>query len=216
MAVEFTLILIIIGFFIVKNDGSRISRMKGKQRTFNDIFYVDSIYISINATKSSHSCSTYSDIPLVDPITASIKTLAEDLSACHYSSSDLVRWYLNRINDVNRQGSYPLHAVIETNPDALDIADALDRERQINGSRSYLHGIPILVKDNIATDDKMETTAGSFALVGSRVPRDAFIVQKLRQAGAIIFGKTSLSEWSNIKSENVTRNGWSARGGLSR
>ena len=142
--------------------------------------------------------------------------MAEDLSACRYSSSDLVRWYLNRIDAVNQQGSHPLHAVIETNPDALDIADALDEERRINGSRSYLHGIPILIKDSIATDDKMETTAGSLALVGSRVPRDAFIVQKLRQAGAIILGKASLSEWSNIRSENGTRGGWSARGGASR
>jgi amidase len=179
-------------------------------------FNVDSLYISINSSKSSGSCSTYSEIPLVDPITASIKTLAEDLAACRYSSSDLIRWYLSRIDAVNRQGSHPLHAVIETNPDALDIADALDQERRINGSRSYLHGIPILVKDNIATDDKMETTAGSLALVGSRVPRDAFTIQKLRQAGAIILGKSSLTEWANIKSENGTRGGWSARGGLSR
>jgi amidase len=153
---------------------------------------------------------------LVDPIRASIKTIAEDLSACRYSSSDLVRWYLTRIDDVNRQGSHPLHAVIETNPDALEIANALDQERQINGSRSLLHGIPILIKDNIATDDKMETTAGSLALVGSCVPRDAFIVQQLRKSGAIIFGKTSLTEWSNIKTDNMTRGGWSARGGLSR
>ena len=199
MSVDLTLILTIIGLLILKSDGSLIS-----------------IHISINSSKFSHSCSTYSDIPLVDPITASIRTLAEDLSACRYSSSDLVRWYLNRINAVNRQGSYPLHAVIETNPDALDIADKLDQERQINGSRSFLHGIPILLKDNIATDDKMETTAGSLALVGPCVPRDAFIIQKLRQAGAIIFGKTSLSEWSNVKSENGTREGWFARGGKSR
>ncbi len=98
----------------------------------------------------------------------------------------------------------------------MNIANALDQERRINGSRSFLHGIPILIKDNIATDDKMETTAGSLALIGSRVPRDAFIVQKLRQAGAIIFGKTSLSEWDNIKSEHASRGGWSARGGMSR
>ena len=163
-----------------------------------------------------NSCTTHSDIPLVDPVTASIKNLAEDLSACRYSSVDLVRWYLTRIHDVNQQGSYPLYAVIETNPDALNIAEKLDEERRINGSRSLLHGIPILIKDNIATDDQMQTTAGSLALVGSRVPRDAFIVQRLRQAGAIILGKTSLSEWSNIKSENATRDGWSARGGTSR
>ena len=98
----------------------------------------------------------------------------------------------------------------------MDIADALDQERQRDGPRSILHGIPILVKDNIATDDKMETTSGSLALVGSRVPRDAFVVHQLRQAGAIILGKTSLTEWSNVKSENGTRGGWSPRGGPSR
>ena len=174
------------------------------------------LQLSTNSNKFPNSCSTYSQIPLIDPITADIKTLADDLSACRYSSSDLVRWYLTRIEAVNRQGSHPLHAVIETNPDAIAIADQLDEERQINGSRSVLHGIPILIKDNIATIDRMETTAGSLALVGSRVPRDAFIVQKLRQAGAIILGKSSLSEWSYFLSENTKRNGWSTRGGPSR
>ncbi|CAF1026190.1 unnamed protein product [Adineta steineri] len=184
-------------------------------RTTNSYTILNSISISINSSQIfQSSCSTYSPIPLIDPITVDIKTLAEDLSACRYSSSDLVRWYLTRIDAVNRQGSHPLHAVIETNPDALEIANALDQERHINGSRSILHGIPILVKDNIATYDKMETTAGSLALFGSRVPRDAFVVQQLRKAGAIILGKASLSEWSNFKSENVTRAGWSARGGL--
>ncbi|CAF1038925.1 unnamed protein product [Adineta steineri] len=184
-------------------------------KTTNSDAILNSISISINSSRiSQSSCSTYSPIPLIDPITVDIKTLAEDLSTCRYSSSDLVRWYLTRIDAVNQQGSHPLHAVIETNPDALEIANALDQERQINGSRSILHGIPILIKDNIATYDKMETTAGSLALVGSRVPRDAFVVQQLRKAGAIILGKASLSEWSNFKSENATRGGWSARGGL--
>ncbi|CAF4336539.1 unnamed protein product, partial [Adineta steineri] len=183
-------------------------------KTTNSYTILNSISISINSSQIfQSSCSTYSPIPLIDPITVDIETLAEDLSACRYSSSDLVRWYLTRIDAVNRQGSHPLHAVIETNPDALEIANALDQERHINGSRSFLHGIPILIKDNIATYDKMETTAGSLALVGSRVPRDAFVVQQLRKAGAIILGKASLSEWSNFKSENVTRAGWSARGG---
>ena len=213
------LLLNIIGFFLLittKSD-AKLSKMETipVKNIFSQLF-LDSILISINSSRSSQSCMTYSSIPFVDPITASIKTLAEDLAACRYSSSDLVRWYLSRIDDVNRQGSHPLHAVIETNPDALVIANALDQERQINGSRSVLHGIPILIKDNIATDDKMETTAGSLALVSSRVPRDAFVVQQLRKAGAIIFGKASLTEWSNVKSENGTRGGWSPRGGPSR
>ncbi|CAF1112988.1 unnamed protein product [Adineta ricciae] len=176
---------------------------------------LDFLHIRFSSTRVSPSCSTYSDIPLVDPVKADIRTLTDDLSKCRYSSSDLVRWYISRIEEVNEQGPHPLHAVIEINPDALDIADALDIERQINGTtRSSLHGIPILIKDNIATDDKMETTSGSLALVGSRVPRDAFVVERLRKAGAIILGKASLSEWSNFKADNTTRAGWSARGGL--
>jgi amidase len=161
-------------------------------------------------------CSTYSHIPPVDLLTASINSLARDLSACRYSSTDLVRWYLTRIDAVNRRGPHPLYAVIETNPDALTIADALDRERQTTGSRSALHGIPILIKDNVATNDKMQTTAGSLALVGARVVRDAHIVDRLRQAGAIILGKASLSEWSNFRSDNKSREGWSPRGGPTR
>jgi amidase len=215
--IDFILLFIIINLLIIPTDQALLSRNENDEKKQSNIsFMLGSIRISIESLKNFHSCSTDSDIPLVDPITASIRILAEDLSACRYSSVDLVRWYLNRIHDVNQQGSYPLYAVIETNPDALDIAKKLDEERRINGTRSLLHGIPILIKDNIATDDRMETTAGSLALVGSRVPRDAFIVQKLRQVGAIILGKTSLSEWSNIKSENATRDGWSARGGASR
>ena len=141
MSINLTLFGLFL-FLIVKSDGISISKMKTKKEFFIVSFYIDSLKISINSSKSPYSCSTYSEIPLVDPITASIKTLAEDLSACRYSSSDLVRWYLSRIDAVNQQGSHLLHAVIETNPDALDIADALDQERRINGSRSYLHGIP--------------------------------------------------------------------------
>ena len=118
-----------------------------------------------------------------------------------------------RIDAVNRRGSHPLNAIIETNPDALLIADTLDQQRQTTGPRSFLHGIPILVKDNVATNDKMQTTAGSLALVGARVPRDAHVVDRLRQAGAIILGKASLSEWSNFRSTNKSREGWSPRGG---
>lgn len=121
-----------------------------------------------------------------------------------------------RIDAVNRHGPHPLYAVIETNPNALTIADELDRERQMNGSRSILHGIPVLIKDNIATQDKMQTTAGSLALVGARVVRDAHIVSRLREAGAILLGKASLSEWSNFRSTNKSREGWSARGGPTR
>ncbi len=105
-----------------------------------------------------------------------------------------------------------LHAVLETNPETLAIADRLDAERKAGKLRGPLHGIPVLVKDNIATGDRMMTTAGSLALAGSTPPRDAPLVARLRAAGAVILGKTNLSEWANIRS-NQSSSGWSARGG---
>jgi amidase len=108
-----------------------------------------------------------------------------------------------------------LNAVIEVNPDALAIAAALDHERKARGARGPLHGVPILIKDNIATADRMQTTAGSLALVDAKPPRDAFLVTKLREAGAVIVGKANLSEWANIRSTRST-SGWSSRGGLTR
>ncbi|KAH7518449.1 hypothetical protein FEM48_Zijuj09G0172800 [Ziziphus jujuba var. spinosa] len=126
------------------------------------------------------------------------------------TSRQLVEFYLREI-----QRLYPvLKGVIEVNPDALYLADKADQERKAKApvTHSKLHGIPILVKDNIATKDKLNTTAGSYALLGSIVPRDAGVVKKLRQAGAIILGKASLSEWSQFRSDNAP-SGWSARGG---
>jgi amidase len=108
-----------------------------------------------------------------------------------------------------------LRAVIEINPDAPAIARALDRERKSHGPRGPLHGIPVLIKDNIDTHDGMMTTAGSLALLGSIAPRDSFVAQKLRAAGAVILGKTNLSEWANFRGDHST-SGWSARGGLTR
>src|ERR671932_2847025 len=122
--------------------------------------------------------------------------------------------YLKRIEEVDRRGP-ALNSVIETNPEALSIADALDRERRAGRVRGPLHGVPVLIKDNVATADRMETTAGSLALVGARPGRDAFVAQRLREAGAVILGKTNLSEWANFRSTHST-SGWSGRGGLSR
>ncbi len=133
------------------------------------------------------------------------------MSSRALTSRQLTYDYLSRIGSLNPL----LHAVIETNPDAMDIAASLDAERRAGRVRSRLHGIPILVKDNIATADKMETTAGSLALVGSQVPADAVIVQHLRAAGAIILGKANLSEWANFRGY-APFNGWSARGGFTR
>ena len=120
----------------------------------------------------------------------------------------LTEAYLARIGSLDPQ----LQSVLEVNPDALAIADALDAERKAKGPRGPLHGIPVLVKDNLATGDKMMTTAGSLALYGVRTARDAFVVERLRAAGAVILGKTNLSEWANIRSTHSS-SGWSGRGG---
>jgi len=127
------------------------------------------------------------------------------------TSRSIVDKYLTRIAAIDRNGP-ALHSVIELNPDAKGIADQLDAERKAGKVRGPLHGIPVLIKDNIATADKMMTTAGSLALEGSITPQDAFIVQQLRAAGAVILGKTNLSEWANIRSNHST-SGWSGRGG---
>lgn len=122
--------------------------------------------------------------------------------------------YLARIRDIDKRGP-AINSVIELNPDALSIAEALDRERKAKGARGPLHGIPILIKDNIDTADRMMTTAGSLALAGSTPSRDSFVAQKLREAGAVILGKTNLSEWANFRS-NKSTSGWSGRGGQTR
>jgi amidase len=131
-----------------------------------------------------------------------------------HSSRSLTEKYLARIQEIDKAGPM-LNSVIEINPDALPIAEALDRERNAKGARGLLHGIPILIKDNIDTGDRMNTTAGSLALAASRPARDAFIAAQLRNAGAVILGKTNLSEWANIRSSHST-SGWSGRGGLTR
>src|SRR5262249_49659349 len=126
----------------------------------------------------------------------------------------LTEKYLARIQEIDRQGP-ALRSVIEINPDALALATEFDRERKQKRLRGPLHGIPILVKDNIDTDDRMATTAGSLALVGAKPPKDAFVVKRLRDAGAVILGKTNLSEWANIRCSYST-SGWSGRGGLTK
>ena len=122
--------------------------------------------------------------------------------------------YLARIARIDRQGP-TLRSVIETNPDALDIADALDRERAAGRVRSPLHGVPILVKDNIDTADRMTTTAGSLALEGSIPAEDSYVAERLREAGVVLLGKANLSEWANFRSTRSS-SGWSARGGQCR
>lgn len=141
-------------------------------------------------------------------IEASLEDLASGLESGLFTSVDLVHAYIARINEVNST----LRMVTQINTDALSIAAELDAARAAGTSRGPLHGIPILLKDNIATNDNMENTAGSYALLGARVPRDSTVVAKLREAGAVILGKTSLSQWANFRSFNSS-NGWSAIGG---
>jgi amidase len=149
----------------------------------------------------------------LDEIT--IDDLQKAFQSGQYSSRSLSEKYLARVAEIDKAGPR-VNAVIELNPDALQIADALDQERRSKGPRGPLHGIPVLIKDNIDTSDRMNTTAGSLALLGSRgAPNDAFVALQLRKAGAVILGKTNLSEWANIRSSHST-SGWSGRGGLTR
>ncbi|EOA88197.1 hypothetical protein ACJQWK_02038 [Exserohilum turcicum] len=156
-----------------------------------------SVYAQYNTTKTFPS--------LLD---ATADELTAGLAAGAFTSLDLVQAYVGRIIEVNKT----LHMVVEINPDAWTIAKELDEERARGKLRGPLHGLPVLIKNNIATADQMNNTAGSWSLIGAKVPRDATVAAKLRQAGAIILGKTNLSQWANFRSSNSS-NGWSAQGG---
>jgi len=145
---------------------------------------------------------------------ATIAELRAGMESGRFTARSITDLYLARIEEIDKKGP-SLNSVIEVNPEARTIADALDAERKSGKTRGPLHGIPILIKDNIATRDRMQTTAGSLALVGSVPPEDAFLVRRLREAGAVIIGKTNLSEWANFRSSRST-SGWSGRGGQTR
>lgn len=143
-----------------------------------------------------------------------IREMQRNLENGRFNSVMLTELYLKRIAEIDKAGP-GLNAVIELNPDAVNIARNLDKEREDGKIRGPLHGIPVLIKDNIDTADRMQTTAGSLALEGHRAKTDAFIVTKLRDAGAVLLGKTNLSEWANFRSSNSC-SGWSSRGGQTR
>ena len=145
---------------------------------------------------------------------ATIAGLQKKMQSGELTARSLAEKYLARIEALDRRGP-TLRAVLETNPDALAIAEALDQERRAGKLRGPLHGIPVLVKDNIGTADRMTTTAGSLALEGSIAPSDSFLARRLREAGAILLGKTNLSEWANFRSTHSS-SGWSGRGGQCR
>jgi amidase len=165
--------------------------------------------LSITQEKKS-AAHHFSDNFELNEIT--IQELQQKMASAAYTSEQVTGMYLSHIEEINRKGP-AINAVIETNPDALSTAKAMDIERKAGKLRGPLHGIPILIKDNIDSADKMKTSAGSLALADSTPPRDSFLVQKLRQAGAVLLGKTNLSEWANMRSTHST-SGWSGRGGL--
>jgi amidase len=148
----------------------------------------------------------------LDEIT--VPELQDGMKSGKFTARSLVEKYSARIEEIDKRGT-AVNAIIELNSDAPAIADALDQERKAKGPRGPLHGIPVLIKDNIDTADRMMTTAGSLALVGSKPPKDSAVAQRLRAAGAVILGKTNLSEWANIRSSHST-SGWSGRGGLTK
>ena len=143
-----------------------------------------------------------------------VDALQQAMQSGALTSRAITQAYLRRIDAIDRQGP-AINSVIELNPDALDLAARLDRERAAGTVRGPLHGIPVLIKDNIDTADRMKTTAGSLALVEARPLQDAGLVVRLREAGAVVLGKTNLSEWANFRSNDST-SGWSGRGGLTR
>jgi amidase len=149
--------------------------------------------------------------PAFDLDELTVGELQTGMASGKYTANSLVKKYLDRIDEIDKHGP-GINAVIELNPDALSIASDLDKERKAKGARGPLHGIPVLIKDNIDTHDRMTTTAGSLALGGSSPLQDSSVAKKLREAGAVILGKTNLSEWANLRSSHSS-SGWSGRGG---
>lgn len=170
-----------------------------------------------NVIGSWDSSVTPAHEAVIKPFELEEVTIAElqaGMKSGKWTARSIAQKYLSRIEEIDKRGP-SVNAIIELNPDALAAADALDKERKAKGVRGLLHGIPVLIKDNIDTADRMMTTAGSLALLGSIPLKDSFVVQRLRAAGAVILGKTNLSEWANIRSSRST-SGWSARGGQTR
>jgi Asp-tRNAAsn/Glu-tRNAGln amidotransferase A subunit and related amidases len=164
-----------------------------------------------SCVQSSQTVVKSDDFSIFDLSELTITQLQEKMAAGVLTSEEITKKYLDRIKQIDKSGPQ-LKSVIEINPEAEEIARKMDEERKSGKVRSAMHGIPVLVKDNIDTGDKMQTTAGSLALVGSPAADDAFIVGKLREAGAVLLGKNNLSEWANFRS-NRSSSGWSGRGG---
>ncbi|MCH8980067.1 MAG: twin-arginine translocation signal domain-containing protein, partial [Armatimonadetes bacterium] len=164
--------------------------------------------VAREATKKDQDSGVAKPFDLDETTVAELQDAMKDGSE---TSASITLKYLGRIEDLDRKGP-TLRSVIETNPDAMQIAEALDEERQKGKARGPMHGIPVLIKDNIETGDSMMTTAGSLAMLGNIAKQDSFLAAQLRKAGAVILGKTNLSEWANFRSTHSS-SGWSGRGG---
>jgi amidase len=185
-----------------------------KRRTFLGTVAASSAAASLANARAAFASAPGAPIPDERLPEATIIELQAEMTAGRLTSRRLVEFYTRRIAALDGRGPRLGH-VLEVNPEAASIAASLDEERRTRGSRGPLHGIPVLIKDNIATADRMQTTAGSYALLGVRPPRDGTVAAKLRAAGAIILGKTNLSEWANYRSTRSV-SGWSGRGGQTR
>jgi len=172
------------------------------------------LYPALGAAREIASPVPVSEIKPFELDEITISDLQDGMESGKFTARSLVEMYSERIAEIDKSGPV-INSIIELNPDAIPIAEALDRERKAKGPRGPMHGVPVLIKDNIDTADRMMTTAGSLALVGSKPPQDSFVAGRLRSAGAVILGKTNLSEWANIRSSHST-SGWSGRGGLTR
>ncbi|MBD2757827.1 amidase [Spirosoma validum] len=184
----------------------------------SSVVSVSATTVAATACSSPKTSETDSkETPFVDDFALNeltINELQQKMQSGEYTAEAIAQLYLDRIDAIDKKGPR-LNAVIELNPDALTIAKTMDQERKDGKLRGPMHGIPVLIKDNIDTHDQMMTTAGSLALEGHKAANDAFIVTQLRKAGAVILGKTNLSEWANFRSSRST-SGWSSRGGQTR
>ncbi len=196
------------------------AKLAASRRTFLKATVIGSaatltpLYPALGAARVIASPLPVADIKPFELDEMTISDLQDGMKSGKFTARSLVEKYSDRIDEIDKHGP-TMNSVIELNPDALSIADTLDQERKGKGPRGPLHGVPVLIKDNIDTADRMMTTAGSLALIGSKPSQDSFVAKKLRAAGAVILGKTNLSEWANIRSSHST-SGWSGRGGLTK
>src|SRR5258706_11464696 len=163
-------------------------------------------------TAVAQTSSAASVTPELEEIT--LGELQNGMTSGRWTARSIAEGYLGRIDALDKRGP-AINAIIELNPEALAIADAMDRERKAGHVRGPLHGIPVVIKDNIDTADRMATSAGSLALAENHAAPEAFVSARLREAGAVILGKTNLSEWANFRSTHST-SGWSGRGGVAK